>query len=306
MVSSALMLILVFALIGTLQFFTEPQILRPIANGTITPDFTPNIYAFNLAFPYAQFNYASAISFALGVVVFVGVATSSCSSPATKERTAVTTAVAAPAVAATRAAARSADQGGASPSTWSMVALIIYFLIPFWWLVVASTKDDDGAVLRRRRAVVRLAGLPLCRQPPAAVHLQRRQIPALAGQLRRLRRASAASAPPCWRCWPATASPSTASPAGTCCSPALLGSVMVPLDRAGHPDLHAADQRRPDRHHLGGHPAVAAQPVRRLPDAGLRPGVRAGRAAGRGPRRRGRRAARASCGSRCRCCGPRS
>jgi len=73
MVSSALVLILVFALIGTLQFFTEPQVLGPVANGTITPDFTPNIYAFNLAFSYAQFNYASAISFALGIVVFIGV-----------------------------------------------------------------------------------------------------------------------------------------------------------------------------------------------------------------------------------------
>jgi multiple sugar transport system permease protein len=73
MVSSAFILILVFALIGTLQFFTEPQILGPIANGTITPDFTPNIYAFNLAFSYAQFNYASAISFSLGIVVFIAV-----------------------------------------------------------------------------------------------------------------------------------------------------------------------------------------------------------------------------------------
>ena len=73
LVSSALVLILVFALIGTLQFFTEPQVLGPVANGTITPDFTPNIYAFNLAFSYAQFNYASAISFALGIVVFIGV-----------------------------------------------------------------------------------------------------------------------------------------------------------------------------------------------------------------------------------------
>ena len=73
MVSSALVLILVFALIGTLQFFTEPQILGPIANGSVTPDFTPNIYAFNLAFSYAQFNYASAISFSLGFVVFVAV-----------------------------------------------------------------------------------------------------------------------------------------------------------------------------------------------------------------------------------------
>ena len=73
MVSSALILILVFALIGTLQFFTEPQVLGPVANGTITPDFTPNIYAYNLAFSYAQFNYASAISFALGIVVFIAV-----------------------------------------------------------------------------------------------------------------------------------------------------------------------------------------------------------------------------------------
>jgi multiple sugar transport system permease protein len=74
MVNSALALILVFSLIGTLQFFTEPQILRPIANGSITPDFTPNIYAYELAFNYAQFNYASAISFALGFVVFLAVA----------------------------------------------------------------------------------------------------------------------------------------------------------------------------------------------------------------------------------------
>lgn len=73
MVASAMVLILVFALIGTLQFFSEPQILSPIANGSITPDFTPNIYAYNLAFTYAQFNYASAISFALGIVVFIAV-----------------------------------------------------------------------------------------------------------------------------------------------------------------------------------------------------------------------------------------
>ena len=73
MVSSAMVLILVFALIGTLQFFTEPQILRLVSNGTITPDFTPNVYAFSQAFAYANFNYASAISFALGMVVFVAV-----------------------------------------------------------------------------------------------------------------------------------------------------------------------------------------------------------------------------------------
>jgi multiple sugar transport system permease protein len=73
LVGSALVLILVFALIGTLQFFTEPQILRLVSNGTITPDFTPNLYAYNQAFSYANFNYASAISFALGFVVFIAV-----------------------------------------------------------------------------------------------------------------------------------------------------------------------------------------------------------------------------------------
>ncbi|MEP6478928.1 MAG: sugar ABC transporter permease [Rhodoglobus sp.] len=71
LVTNALLLILVFALIGTLQFFSEPQVLRPIANGSITPDFTPNIYAYSQAFSYASFNYASAISFSLGIVVFI-------------------------------------------------------------------------------------------------------------------------------------------------------------------------------------------------------------------------------------------
>jgi multiple sugar transport system permease protein len=73
LVTSSLMLILVFALIGTLQFFTEPEILQTVSNGSITPEFTPNIYAYTLAFSYGQFNYASAISFALGLVVFIAV-----------------------------------------------------------------------------------------------------------------------------------------------------------------------------------------------------------------------------------------
>lgn len=72
MISSALVLILVFALIGTLQFFTEPQILRSIAAGAIDAAYTPNMYAYTLAFSYSQFNYASAISFSLGIVVFIG------------------------------------------------------------------------------------------------------------------------------------------------------------------------------------------------------------------------------------------
>jgi len=71
LVRNALLLILVFALIGTLQFFNEPQILRLLAAGSIGPDFTPNMYAYQQAFALANFNYGSAISFALGIVVFI-------------------------------------------------------------------------------------------------------------------------------------------------------------------------------------------------------------------------------------------
>lgn len=71
LITPALLLILVFSLIGTLQFFNEPQILRYLAAGTIGPDFTPNMYAYQQAFKLANFNYGSAISFALGGVVFV-------------------------------------------------------------------------------------------------------------------------------------------------------------------------------------------------------------------------------------------
>src|SRR4051812_8422362 len=71
LVAPALVLILVFALIGTLQFFNEPNILRQLAAGAIPRDFTPNMYAYQQAFGLANYNYGSAISFALGAVVFI-------------------------------------------------------------------------------------------------------------------------------------------------------------------------------------------------------------------------------------------
>jgi multiple sugar transport system permease protein len=71
LVAPALVLILVFALIGTLQFFNEPKILQQLAAGAIPDDFTPNMYAYQQAFTLANYNYGSAISFALGAVVFI-------------------------------------------------------------------------------------------------------------------------------------------------------------------------------------------------------------------------------------------
>ncbi|MEG3615783.1 sugar ABC transporter permease [Isoptericola haloaureus] len=72
MVSSSMVMVVIFSLIGTLQFFTEPTVLRSVAQGAIPPDYTPNMYAYSLAFSYSQFNYASTIAFALGIFVFIG------------------------------------------------------------------------------------------------------------------------------------------------------------------------------------------------------------------------------------------
>ncbi|MEU4159844.1 sugar ABC transporter permease [Actinoplanes sp. NPDC026670] len=72
MISSALVLATLFTIMGTLQFFTEPLILQPLNPGAITRHYTPNIYAYQQAFSFQQYNYSAAISFLLGAVVFVG------------------------------------------------------------------------------------------------------------------------------------------------------------------------------------------------------------------------------------------
>ncbi|MGI8417517.1 MAG: carbohydrate ABC transporter permease [Nakamurella sp.] len=64
-----IILTLVFAIIGTFQYFTEPQIFASLAPSAIPPSFTPNLYAYNLAFTNQQYSYSAAISFALGFVV---------------------------------------------------------------------------------------------------------------------------------------------------------------------------------------------------------------------------------------------
>ncbi|MGP4022541.1 carbohydrate ABC transporter permease [Actinomadura sp. 3N407] len=72
MISAAIVLVTIFTIIGTLQFFTEPLILQPLNPGAITNSYTPNLYAYHQAFSYQQYNYSAAISFLLGAVVFVG------------------------------------------------------------------------------------------------------------------------------------------------------------------------------------------------------------------------------------------
>ncbi|MGZ0711965.1 carbohydrate ABC transporter permease (plasmid) [Coraliomargarita sp. W4R53] len=67
----AIMLTLIFSVIGTFQLFNEPSLLNAVAPAAITSSFTPNYYAYNLAFVNQEMNYAAAIAFILGLVIAV-------------------------------------------------------------------------------------------------------------------------------------------------------------------------------------------------------------------------------------------
>ncbi|MFP3714051.1 carbohydrate ABC transporter permease [Puerhibacterium sp. TATVAM-FAB25] len=67
----ALLLTLIFSIIGSLQLFNEPQILRTLAPNVIGRDYTPNLYAYNLAFVNQEIDYAAAIAFLLGFVIMI-------------------------------------------------------------------------------------------------------------------------------------------------------------------------------------------------------------------------------------------
>lgn len=62
---------LLFSIIGSFQLFNEPRILGAVAGSVITPNWTPNLYAYTLAFTNQQINYAAAVSFLLGFVILV-------------------------------------------------------------------------------------------------------------------------------------------------------------------------------------------------------------------------------------------
>jgi len=60
-----------FSIIGTLQLFNEPTVLKNIQNATITTSYTPNIFAYNVAVVNTNFNYGGAIAVILGIVTFL-------------------------------------------------------------------------------------------------------------------------------------------------------------------------------------------------------------------------------------------
>ncbi|WP_328293733.1 sugar ABC transporter permease [Kineococcus sp. NBC_00420] len=70
-IGPAIVLTVIFSIIGTFQLFNEPALLKGIAPTAISNGFTPNFYAYNLAFVNQDVNYAAAVAFLLGLVIAV-------------------------------------------------------------------------------------------------------------------------------------------------------------------------------------------------------------------------------------------
>jgi multiple sugar transport system permease protein len=69
LIRPALILGLLFSLIGTLQLYNEPQILSRLS-GSISSHFTPNIFAYHIAFVQTNYYYGGALAIILGVLTF--------------------------------------------------------------------------------------------------------------------------------------------------------------------------------------------------------------------------------------------
>jgi multiple sugar transport system permease protein len=70
-IRQAILLTVIFSIIGSFQLFNEPNLLGKLAPNAIGNDFTPNLYAYNLAFKNQDVNYAAAIAFLLGIVIMI-------------------------------------------------------------------------------------------------------------------------------------------------------------------------------------------------------------------------------------------
>jgi multiple sugar transport system permease protein len=71
LIAPAIVLTGIFSIIGSFQLFNEPSIMATIAPTVIGDHYTPNLYAYTLAFTNQQYNYSAAISFTLGAIVCV-------------------------------------------------------------------------------------------------------------------------------------------------------------------------------------------------------------------------------------------
>jgi multiple sugar transport system permease protein len=67
----ALLLATIFSVIGSFQLFTEPKVMSDLSPAVIGTSYTPNIYAYELAFNGQLVDYAAALSVLLGLVTIV-------------------------------------------------------------------------------------------------------------------------------------------------------------------------------------------------------------------------------------------
>lgn len=67
----ALILTLIFTVIGCFQLFSEPNLLYNLAPSAVGTAFSPNLYAYNVAFVNLDVNYAASIAFLLGFVIMI-------------------------------------------------------------------------------------------------------------------------------------------------------------------------------------------------------------------------------------------
>jgi len=70
-VRPALLLTVIFSVIGTFQLFTEPRLMATLAPNVIGTAWSPNLYAYNVAFVNQDANYAAALAFLLGIVIMI-------------------------------------------------------------------------------------------------------------------------------------------------------------------------------------------------------------------------------------------
>ena len=84
LIRPAIILAFIFSIIGTLQLFTEPRTLIAVIPSVIGPNFTPNLYVYNLAFRNRQFDYSASIAFSIALVTAILAGSSSTRLPSAR------------------------------------------------------------------------------------------------------------------------------------------------------------------------------------------------------------------------------
>lgn len=70
-IRGALAIAAIFSVIGSFQLFNEPNILKEIAPNAISTFFTPNMYAYSLAFSGQQLNYSATVAIIMGIFTMI-------------------------------------------------------------------------------------------------------------------------------------------------------------------------------------------------------------------------------------------